>query len=275
MCRPHGAPTVAVMATRPARILPLALAVLTGVSLSACAPDVFTHSAGDTRTEAGRVDDVTIGGGAGTLVLRRDEAAAAVTIARVIHYQHDEPTGRYDRLEGTRLVLDSDCGDDCYIDYTITVPNVVSVAGHLGSGDVSLTDIRGAVVTTGSGDITITRPSADVHAEAGSGEVSTIDSAGRVSAKAGSGDVRLERARGPVTGTTGSGDMTISMATTESVEAHASSGDLSVRVPTGSSYRVDAVTGSGAKDIGIGTDANSEHLLDLETGSGRLTVSTT
>jgi hypothetical protein len=271
--------------------LSVAALAISGVMLSGCAPDFVRSSFEDERTEGGKVSEVQVTGGSGSLVVERSPSASSVTVKRKVWYLGDRPERRHDQLDGPVLRLDTKCGDDCSIDYTITVPDAVKVAGRVGSGDIRLTGITGAVVNTGSGDITITDVAESVVAETGSGNVSVSDAKASVTAQTGSGDVRLNRVAGTVnadTGSgsvtasglsgertnlrTGSGDVTISVSTAQDVVAKTSSGDVKVTVPKGAAYRVKTNSSSGEKDVTIATDPNGKYQLDLTTESGDISV---
>ena len=223
-------------------------------SLAGCGTIGISKEFSDSRTETGPVSAISLTGGSSELAITRSSSASEVTIERDVDYQHDKPDDRYDELDGEVLRLDGDCGDDCVIDYTVTVPDAVDVTVDVGSGDVLLVGLGDADIRTGSGDITVMRPTGSVGAEAGSGEISITD------------------ADGPVTAETGSGDVEVELATANDVTARASSGDLELTVPAGSSYRVDADTGSGDETVTMPSDELGDHHLDISTGSGDLSV---
>ncbi|MDF1606077.1 DUF4097 family beta strand repeat-containing protein [Nocardioides sp. YIM 152315] len=258
--------------TKRVAVLSMSALALSSLLLTGCGSDLFADTFEDERTETGPVSEIQVTGGSGELVVERSATASVVTIERKVRYHDDRPEDRYDELDGSVLQLNADCGDDCSIDYRITVPDEVDVVGQLGSGDFRLSDIASAEVVTGSGDISISGVAAGVVAEAGSGEVTIDDASGPVEAKTGSGDIRIEEAVGAVNAEAGSGDTTISLAMPQDVVAETSSGDLSVAVPAGTAYQVDTSVSSGDEDVAIATDPAGQHRLDLTTSSGDLSV---
>lgn len=252
--------------------VPVLVASAAGVlALTACA-SLDDGRFRDEERLTGPLTSVLASGGSGSVTVQRTPGASAVTVSRTVHYRGDEPTGRWDRLDGTVLRLDGRCGADCWVDYVVTVPDAVDVSAALGSGDVALTGVGRVQVSTGSGDIRISAATGSVAADAGSGDVTLADLRSTVTANAGSGDVRVDAAGGSVTTHSGSGDTRIRTSTAVDVRARTSSGDLVVTVPSGSGYRVEADSGSGDANVSVASVAGAAHRLDLATGSGDLTA---
>jgi DUF4097 and DUF4098 domain-containing protein YvlB len=76
---------------------------------------------------------------------------------------------------------------------------------------------------------------------------------------------------GDVTAQTGSGDITLALTTARSVRAHAGSGSVVLSVPAGR-YRVESRTDSGSEDIEVTDDPSSAIVLDVQTGSGDISL---
>src|SRR5687767_13519226 len=113
------------------KLVTAVVATFVGLALAGCAPDFVRSSFEDQRVEAGKVTEINIAGGSGSLIVERS-SASGVNIKRKVSYLRDRPDRRFDTLQGETLNLDSDCGEDCTVDYTITVPEAVKVAGRLG-----------------------------------------------------------------------------------------------------------------------------------------------
>ena len=76
-----------------------------------------------------------------------------------------------------------------------------------------------------------------------------------MSASDGSGDIRLSFTRAPA-----------------KVEAHDSSGNITVVVPGGVAYRIVAEASSGTRTIDVPTNPASSHVIVLYDGSGDISV---
>lgn len=222
-------------------------------------------------TEAVKITEVRLGpGGNGDIAVRTADIAE-VRIRRVVRYRGTQP-GRTYRIDGTVLHADSGCGQVCSVDYDIEAPAGVRVSGRRSAGDVTLTNPGDADVRVGSGEIRISGGTGDVAAQTGSGDIFAADLHGTVTLKTGSGGITGERlGGGQIRADTGSGDLRIGLDRVGPLRANTASGGLDVVVPKGS-YRVRADTGSGDERIGVTDDPNGQHLLELNTGSGDLSV---
>lgn len=211
------------------------------------------------------------------------------------------------------------------IDYMIEVPATTELHCVAGSGDVTVRGIDGpATFTAGSGSVTASNIGGDVQTLAGSGDVTISHVQGQVQVTTGSGNIEVHSAKGAVHIHTGSGDVKIedpgeeAVADTGSgnVDVHsaradlrvhtasggitvegnpgasnywdfrASSGDVSLRVPSSASFRLYAHTSSGDIDAQIpivmeGTSAKHElrarigdgkARVEVETSSGKITL---
>ncbi|MEH0822792.1 MULTISPECIES: DUF4097 family beta strand repeat-containing protein [unclassified Micromonospora] len=223
------------------------------------------------HTEAVRISTVTVRPGAGDVVVRATGPATEVRIQRVLRYQGDQPRTTYE-VRGDELVLDTECGPRCSVSYEVTAPEGVRVRGETGSGDVELSRVGPVEFTLGSGNIRVVGATGPVRAETGSGNIEVEDVGAPVDLHASSGDITGLRLRGEVDAEAESGNVTIELEEPASARAHASSGDVELRVPAGR-YRVRASTGSGDSDLGVVNDPAASLVLDLSTGSGNVRVS--
>lgn len=215
--------------------------------------------------------------------------------------------------------------NDVSIDYTIEAPANTELHSVAGSGDVVVSGIQGpANFTAGSGNVTVSSIGNDVQALAGSGDVKISDVQGQAQVTTGSGDIEVRSAKGTVRVHAGSGNIQIAQpndnlvadtgsgnVTVESAHAdlrvhtgsgeitvdgnpgasnywdlRASSGDVSLHVPSSASFRLYARTGSGDIDAQIpivmeGTAAKHElrarigdgkARVEVETSSGKITL---
>jgi Putative adhesin len=204
------------------------------------------------------------------------------------------------------------------IDYTIEVPLETEIHCTTGSGDVQIEGTKGpANFQSGSGNVSATGIAGDIIARAGSGDIKFRDVQGQVQVNTGSGDIQIEKAKGEIRLGTGSGDIEISQpgdnviantgsgkidvhgatadlrfhsssgditvdgnpGSTNYWDLHASSGNVSLRVPSAASFRLYAHTGSGDINADIpvvmeGTAAKHELRARIGDGKARVEIET-
>jgi hypothetical protein len=265
------------------------IGVLAVVALGGCSL-VANKQFRDEHTLENAITAITISGGAGSVKIT-GSSDSSIHVKRHVRYRDNKP-GATDRVVGDTLNLDTDCGRVCWVDYDVTAPRGVRVAGRTGSGDITLNSIATASLQVGSGNIRIRGASGDVAVRSGSGDLDLSDVAGDVVCRTSSGNVRLTGITGAAAAETGSGDITaadlhgprasthtgsgnttLRLATAQDVDADTGSGDVEITVPGGQSYRVTANTSSGDRHINVPTDSSADHQLKLHTGSGNITVS--
>ncbi|MEE6310947.1 DUF4097 family beta strand repeat-containing protein [Plantactinospora veratri] len=223
------------------------------------------------RTEDVKITEIEVLPGAGDVVIRTG-AVQNVRIERVVQYRGPEPNDATYRIDGTKLVLDTDCGRHCGVSYDVLAPAGVALRGENGSGNVTLTALTTVDIKIGSGDISVTDASGPVRVETGSGDIRLNRVPGTVSARAGSGSIEgRSLGAGKVNAETGSGDISLVLVAAGSVQASASSGSIDVTVPAGG-YRVSAHADSGNTDVRVPNDPAAKAVLDMRTGSGDITV---
>ena len=216
-----------------------------------------------------KVTEIVLTGASGNVNVRT-AAVTETTIQRIIHRNSDP--GQSYRMEGSVLHIDTDCGEDCTVDYDIQAPAGVTVSGELRSGDVGLTGVAATDITVTSGDIMVAKAAGPVKAKTTSGDVNVLDSTGAVTIESTSGDVRAMNAGGPVSALATSGDVDVKLSAAASVSAGTSSGDVTVLVPAGS-YLVAAAAASGdAAIVGLVNDPAAKNVIDVNASSGDATV---
>lgn len=186
------------------------------------------------------------------------------------------------------------------IDYTITVPANTELHSHAGSGDVDVNGIQGPAnfvagsgnvvasgiggdvqIVAGSGDVKVLGVQGQAQVSTGSGDIGVHDAKGAVRLHTGSGDVDVEHPSDAVVAETGHGDITVNGATadlrvrtgsgTVSIggnpgadnywDIHASSGDVTLQIPSNASFELYARTGSG--------DINTQVPIVMEGTAGK------
>jgi len=143
-------------------------------------------------------------------------------------------------LTGGKLTLVDDCHENhCNVDVSVAVPSGVSVEVHVGSGDLEVNDMLGAI-----------------SLETGSGDILGYDLAGA--------DLRTE---------TGSGDVSLDVSEpAERIHVRTHSGDVLVGVPAGA-YRLNVGTSSGDRHLNdVSNDSSAAGSIDVFTSSGDVAI---
>ena len=185
--------------------------------------------------------------------------------------------------EGTEATVKSGSGD----------VRVQGVAGPLvlrtGSGDVEVEGIRQGVkiqvgsgdvrakgvgeklrVTTGSGDVLAEEIGGEVEIRTGSGTAKACRVAGALTVHSGSGDLTLAEVGGGVEAAAGSGDISLDSGIAEGKtwRLRTGSGDVVLRLPQGSHFRLVAESDRGRVESDFASDPESPALIEVKSGSG-------
>ena len=152
------------------------------------------------------------------------------------------------------------------VDYTVVVPVETALHAQSGSGELTVSGIRGPVtLASGSGEITARNVGDDAEVTAGSGDIQLSDVKGDARISTGSGDVKLSGVAGATRLSTGSGDILIERAG-GAVTAKTGSGDVQIK---GASGDLRISTGSG--EITIDADPKTNY-WELRTSSGEVSL---
>jgi DUF4097 and DUF4098 domain-containing protein YvlB len=165
-----------------------------------------------------------------------------VTVTETYHFSRNRPRTSH-QISGTDLRLtDSGCASDesrCAVEFEVRVPASTAVSVTTRAGAVELTDL--------DGDVTINTDAGAIEGTGlGSDKVSVTTEAGATS---------LQFTEPPT-------------AVTASTEL----GAISVKVPGGTAYAVEASTGAGRSDIRVEQDPASPHKISLKTNLGAIRV---
>jgi Toastrack DUF4097 len=197
----------------------------------------------------------------GDVTIRRGPAGA-VTVRRQLQWVHSEPVID-EHWDGRTLVVTQNCPSgfldlQCNVNYSLTVPEGVSVTATTASGNIRVADVSGPL-----------------QLKSDSGDVRAVNPVGDVAAKTASGNVTISGARsGTVTAASDSGDVTLGFAAAPGeVSADSASGNVAVAVPAGDSYNIQASTASGNRNVSVPDDPGSLRLILARTDSGDVTVS--
>jgi DUF4097 and DUF4098 domain-containing protein YvlB len=133
-----------------------------------------------------------------------------------------------------------------------------------------------ALISNGSGNVTLANLTGPVSAGTGSGDVSGNAVSGANAAfETGSGDISIAGlASAKVTASSGSGDITLTFTEVPAhVRVSTGSGDVSLVLPRGNTlYRVNAATDSGGRVVTVPTSSASQHVITVSAGSGDISI---
>ena len=160
-------------------------------------------------------------------------------------------------------------GIEARADLTVAVPVGKELHLHLAAGDVSVTNVNGDVsVNVDAANVTTTGTKGSLTLDTGSGEVSVTDAQGNVNLDSGSGSVTLSRITGDrLAVDAGSGRMRADAINSKRIDLDLGSGGATLRNITATDVKLDC--GSGSTEIDLASDI---HLLDIDSGSGGVTV---
>ena len=170
-----------------------------------------------------------------------------------------DPKEKYE--DGTLELRDTGCGFlsfGCDTNYILTVPRDVKVTLESSSGDLKVSGLEaGADLKSSSGNIEVHNVDGALRLESSSGDLEAQDLiATTVSTHSSSGSVELDFSAEP-----------------QSVEAESSSGDVTIRIPSGPQpYKVDSDTSSGDETNTIQNDPTATRTIRANTSSGDVTI---
>ena len=165
---------------------------------------------------------------------------------------------------------------DCSFSFHAVLPAGKRAVLSDGSGNLTLRGLTGPVtVGSGSGDVQANVLTGTVHLQTGSGNITGGALSGpKVTLKAGSGDIAVDSMESlDVVVTDGSGniDLTFSKAPTR-VKVSNSSGNVNVVLPRGVRYQVNATTNSGNRTVSVLQTSAPDHVITVTDGSGNVSV---
>jgi DUF4097 and DUF4098 domain-containing protein YvlB len=145
----------------------------------------------------------------------------------------------------------------CSARYEVLVPRDLALTVTGDNGDIRAEGFGTALrIETDNGDVEVTDSTGPLTLEGDNGDMEATGVASRqVKAVSDNGDVRLVFASAP--------DRT-------SVES--SNGDVTVEVPEGTAYRVDAETSNGDLTTEVATDPKGANRLDVRSDNGDITL---
>ena len=169
--------------------------------------------------------------------------------------------------------------DNCGMSYELRVPTGAHVTISTASGDVDVRAVGGPVrVDASSGDVEIHQIGGQVFARTTSGDISVSDLASALEAYSSSGDIEAKNLMADTALVTNSGSIEAyfdRFSSVHQVRMKSSSGDVSITVPRGAGFAIDASTSSGSMDSNLRLpidERDSGATVHAQVGSGKTTV---
>lgn len=185
-------------------------------------------------------------------------SGSEVSVTAKIYYRTSRPSISHTVSRRTLALGYSACAD-CGVAFTITVPRAASVTINEHTGKVTVASVAGDVsVSDDTGMISLTDLSGDVSVHDGTGAIS------------GTG---LSAARASFSDRDGMTELTFT-APPRQLIAESGTGMVSIRVPSGTTYRVEASSKLGMVDDSVPQSAAATHMITATTGTGMVSVST-
>jgi len=180
-----------------------------------------------------------------------------VSVTTTIHYSTSSPYITH-TISGHALTLGYSGCTDCSVAFTVTVPRTASVTIHVQTGHVSVASLAG-----------------DVSVGDDTGKVTLIGLTGNVSVRDGTGSVSgtgLSAKRASFQDGTGSIDVAFTAAPRQ-LSAVTGTGEVSVRVPSGTAYQVNASSKAGSVKVSVPQSPTVTHVITATTTTGAVSVS--
>jgi hypothetical protein len=165
----------------------------------------------------------------------------------------------------------------CSFSFRAVLPSGKRAVLSDGSGNLTLRGLTGPVIAgTGSGDVQASLLSGTVSLQTGSGNITGGTLSGpQVTVRTGSGDISLTGLTSlHVVASAGSGNITLTFTKVPArVRVSDSSGNVNVVLPPGPThYQVNATTNSGNRTVSVPTNSGSAHTITVTDSSGNVSV---
>ncbi|HEX6524572.1 MAG TPA: DUF4097 family beta strand repeat-containing protein [Streptosporangiaceae bacterium] len=183
-------------------------------------------------------------------------SGSAVSVTATIYYDDDKPSITH-TVSGQALTLGYSSCTDCGVAFTITVPRTASVAINGHSGDVTVASLAGDVsVVHDIGRVTMTGLTGNVSVQNHIGSISgTGLSAAQASLHNGAGNIDVAFTSAP-----------------RRLSAVSRTGRVSVRVPSGNAYQVNASSNVGSVKVSVPQSPATTHVITATVTIGTVSV---
>ena len=207
-------------------------------------------------------------------------AAGRLRLAGTAHYSLVRSSVTWHRTR-SGVTVDSRCPlptGVCSADFTVAIPASARAVLSDGSGDMTLRGLTGHVSAgAGAGNVSAYGLSGTVDLSDGSGNIlGTALSGPRVTFSNGSGNISVGGLTSThVVASNSSGDVTLTFTSVPSyVHVSDDSGNVTLILPPGKTtlYQVNAATSSGNRVIGVPNSSVSHHVITVTDGSGDIII---
>lgn len=242
------------------RALPLLLTTLAPIACTIDFGDLGACRGDGPRSErhelAAPVTAVIVDVGAADVVVRTHDQDGAQVDAT---WYQDRPGPRVEVTDGVLRVTYACTTGCCATDLALTVPAAASLTVDVGTGDVAVADLAGAVdLDLGTGDMTLERLAGAMVLNSGTGTIQGWDlRSAEARVDLGTGDVMLGYAPA---------------AAPDRVTVEIGTGDVGLRLPD-AGYDLQLSTGRGDITVsGVRDDAGQARLVAVDVGTGDIDV---
>ncbi|MEK6774530.1 MAG: DUF4097 family beta strand repeat-containing protein [Bdellovibrionota bacterium] len=212
--------------------------------------------------ESKGLNEVSVENISGKVTVSAFEGAKASVVATKNKFS-DKCKMSIDR-SGNKLVLKVEksggvfSSDECDVDFEVKVPKAVDLSLNVGSGNMIINGIHGAL-----------------NFKVGSGNTSADGSFKKIDGMSGSGNVTVKGLNGGGGIKTGSGEINLTF-TNKSLKGEldlkAGSGNATLLFPKGSKVKTNFFAGSGQVSNELGDNPNALFLVSMKAGSGNLKI---
>lgn len=225
-----------------------------------------------------RGDTLTLAVGSGQVSLRGG-STGVVRATGTAHYSLVRPRITWQSTSSGTSIRSAcvSLTGPCSVDFAVTMPAGLTTDVSDDSGDLDASGLHGRVTLQAqSGNIEASAMTADVLLSDQSGDISAAGLSGpSVTIKDQSGNITAAGLTNPaMTVTDQSGDITLTFARVPArVQVTCDSGNVRLVLPSGRTfYRVDAHTSSGNTSVHVPTDSSSTRVITVTDQSGDITI---
>lgn len=226
-----------------------------GAAPSASAVGGGEWSVTENYTVTGPVSSLIVNDTAGSVSVTGG-SGGEVSVTAKIYYRTSRPSISA-AVSGRTLALGYSACTDCGVGFAVTVPRGTSVTVNEHTGMVTLDNLAGDVsVSDDTGMVALDNLVGDVSVRNGNGAINgTGLSAARASFRDGNGIIQVAFTTPPL-----------------QLSAVSDTGRVSVRVPSGTTYRVNASTQVGIVDDSVPQSPTATHVITATSDSGVVSV---
>jgi Putative adhesin len=234
------------MRVQPIMVPGIALLAASALAITSCVNSSGTASGQNDYTVTDPITTLTIDNPVGSTQIEATDATT-ISVTERLRYT-DNPPQTSHVITGDRLALSYTCPSGvinvgvevCSVNYVIKVPRRLAVKIDAAVGEATLTGL--------AGEVTLTSSTGRINA--------TGLTSPAVTARTSAGTVTLAFTAPPTT-----------------VDAHTQVGSVTVRLPAGTAYAVDASSQVGGVEVGVQQDSSSAHRIRADSQVGSVTIS--